>query len=74
MFGNRGGSAFAGEAAPATDSPWSGAPTDSDLTRITNDSGGKSPGLFDSGDTNVADLDGDVGGDSGGGDVGGGDS
>ena len=65
MFGNHGrGNAFAGET-PAAEQPWSGVPSDSDLSRITND---RSVGLFDSGDTDVADLGEDFGSDTGGGD------
>jgi len=65
MFGHHGsGNAFAGET-PAAEQPWSGVPSDNDLSRITND---RSAGLFDSGDTDVADLGGDFGGDAGGGD------
>jgi hypothetical protein len=74
MFGHRGGSAFAGEAPQATDTPWSGAPSDSDLSRIANDRGGDRAGLFDSNDSDRADLGGDGGGDFGGGDSGGGDA
>ena len=75
MFGHHGGSAFA-DVPPASGSPWSSNSSDSDLARDAglNDIGSgsagadHSAGLFDAGDVDVADMDGDFGGDMGGGD------
>jgi hypothetical protein len=74
MFGRHGGSTFADvPPAGATGSPWSDNASDSDLARDAglNDIGGggdHAAGLFDAGDTDVANLGGDMGGDFGGGD------
>jgi hypothetical protein len=71
MFGHHTGSAFA-DVPPASGSPsaspWSDSAANSDLARDAglNDIGGASAdpgaGLFDSGDTDVSDLGGDIGG------------